>query len=115
MNSTARRPKSDLNQMGTERTRSRRKAMNNYLQRATSHRGGFTPPERCDSVSGSGERGRTITVLLSCGRNQRRVQMRKLLALPMLASMLLAQVMPELVVSVGHSRAPTHAAFIGSR
>ena len=40
--------------------------------------------------------------------------MRKLLVLPMLASMLLAQVRPEIVVSVGHSGAPTHAAFIGS-
>src|SRR5258708_30480071 len=39
--------------------------------------------------------------------------MRKLLGLPMLTSMLLAQVRPELVVSVGHSGAPTHAAFIG--
>src|SRR5260370_8109995 len=51
---------------------------------------------------------------VGCGRNPRRVRMRKVLVLPMLASMLLAQVRPELVVSVGHSGAPTHAAFIGS-
>src|SRR5437867_4160982 len=40
--------------------------------------------------------------------------MRKLLALPMLTSLLVAQAAPELVVSVGHSGAPTHAAFVGS-
>src|SRR5438552_7407681 len=40
--------------------------------------------------------------------------MRKLLVISMLASTLLAQVRPELVVSVGHSGAPTHAAFAGN-
>jgi WD40 repeat protein len=39
--------------------------------------------------------------------------MRKLLAAPMLSSLLVAQPSPELVVSVGHSAAPTHAAFVG--
>jgi WD40 repeat protein len=40
--------------------------------------------------------------------------MRKLLMLPMLASVLGIQTATELVVSVGHSGAPSHAAFVGN-
>jgi WD40 repeat protein len=40
--------------------------------------------------------------------------MRRLAVLPLLAAVLSAQTAPELVVSVGHARAPSRAAFVGS-
>src|SRR5688572_19181335 len=40
--------------------------------------------------------------------------MRRLLVLPLLVSALSAQTAPELVVSVGHAGAPSHAAFAGA-
>jgi WD40 repeat protein len=40
--------------------------------------------------------------------------MRRLLVLPLLAAVLSAQTAPELVVSVGHAGAPSHAAFAGA-
>ena len=40
--------------------------------------------------------------------------MRLLLALPVLAGLLVGEVVPQLVVSVGHAGAPSHATFVGS-
>jgi len=38
----------------------------------------------------------------------------RLLALPVLAGLLVGEAVPQLVVSVGHSGAPTHATFVGN-
>jgi hypothetical protein len=42
-----------------------------------------------------------------------RTHMRRFLAVPVLAVVLSAQAQPEMVVSVGHAGAPSHAVFAG--